>query len=117
MKDQSLTEGEQTLWLAPEDQAQLSAFKAYAVNHTLLEEVDAQLTQAILEPAGFAHLLVYGPSGVGKTTMLRRLQRRVRELSAQRAMSHDTFMQGRYPQGIPALPVQPLLVLEARPPD
>src|SRR5438552_14082281 len=117
MKDQYPTEREQALWLSPEDQTRLGTFKAYAVNHALLEEVDARLTQAILEPAGFAHLLVYGPSGVGKTTMLRRLQRRVRELYVQGAMPPDTSGQWRYPQGSPALPAQPLLVLEARPPD
>jgi Holliday junction resolvasome RuvABC ATP-dependent DNA helicase subunit len=43
-------------WLTPEDQARLAAFKAYAVNHAGLDEVDRQLTQAILEPAGFAHV-------------------------------------------------------------
>src|SRR6266567_5584908 len=117
MKDQYATEREQALWLSPEDQARLSAFKAYAVNHALLEEVDARLTQAILEPTGFAHLLMYGPSGVGKTTMLRRVERRVREWSAQGATLRDTPTQWRYPQGSPELPAQPLLVLEARPPD
>src|SRR6266702_1051340 len=81
MKDQQPAELEQALWLSPEDQARLAAFKAYAVNHALLEDVDTRLTQAILEPAGFANLLVYGPSGVGKTTMLRRPERQVRELT------------------------------------
>jgi len=96
-------------WLTPEEQARLAAFKAYAVNHTRLDEVDQQLTQAILEPAGFAHVLVYGPSGVGKTTMIRRVTTRVR----------DVALHGAAPQALTAhgLPPQPLLVLEARPPD
>src|SRR5437660_10302732 len=69
MMDQPTHEQDPFAWLAPAEQARLEAFKAYAVNHTRLGEVDGQLTQAILEPAGFAHVLVYGPSGVGKTTV------------------------------------------------
>ncbi|MFL5587703.1 MAG: ATP-binding protein [Ktedonobacteraceae bacterium] len=117
MKDQQPAEREQTLWLSPEDQARLATFKAYAVNHVLLEDIDTRLTHAILEPAGFAHMLVYGPSGVGKTTMLRRTERRVQELYAHMATPSEAAAQWRYPQGSPALPAQPLLVLEARPPD
>src|SRR5881397_2568549 len=96
-------------WLTPEEQARLAAFKAYAVNHTRLDEVDMQLTQAILEPAGFAHVLVYGPSGVGKTTMIRRVTTRVRDLAAHMAEPQTLSAHG--------LPPQPLLVLEARPRD
>jgi AAA domain len=117
MKDQQPAELEQALWLSPEDQARLAAFKVYAVNHALLEDIDTRLTQAILEPAGFAHMLVYGPSGVGKTTMLRRTERRVRELYARIATPSEAAAQWRHPQGSLALPAQPLLVLEARPPD
>src|SRR6266576_5937876 len=117
MKDQQPAEREQTLWLSPEDQARLATFKAYAVNHVLLEDIDTRLTHAILEPAGFAHMLVYGPSGVGKTTMLRRTERRVQELYAHMATPSEATAQWRCPQGSPALPAQPLLVLEARPPD
>jgi len=96
-------------WLTPEEQARLAAFKAYAVNHTRLDEVDQQLTQAILEPAGFAHVVVYGPSGVGKTTRIRRVTARVREVVLHGAAPPTLTAQG--------LPSQPLLVLEARPPD
>ncbi|MFL5700938.1 MAG: ATP-binding protein [Ktedonobacteraceae bacterium] len=117
MKDQQPAERQQALWLAPEDQARLAAFKAYAVNHALLEDIDTRLTQAILEPAGFAHMLVYGPSGVGKTTMLRRTERWVQELYARMATPSVAAAQWRHPQGSPVLPAQPLLVLEARPPD
>src|SRR2546421_9315373 len=117
MKDQQPAERQQAFWLAPEDQARLAAFKAYAVNHALLEDIDTRLTQAILEPAGFAHMLVYGPSGVGKTTMLRRTERRVRELYAHSATPSEAAAQWRYPQGSQAPPSQPLLALEARLPD
>src|SRR6266513_4928552 len=103
MKDQHPAEREQTLWLSPADQARLAAFKAYAVNHALLEDIDTRLTQAILEPAGFAHMLVYGPSGVGKTTMLRRTERRVRELYTHLETSSEASTQWRHSQRSPAL--------------
>src|SRR6266566_844504 len=101
MKDQHPVEREQALWLSSEDQARLAAFKAYAVNHALLEDIDTRLTQAILEPAGFAHMLVYGPSGVGKTTMLRRTERRVQELYARMATPSVAAAQWSHPQCIP----------------
>jgi transcriptional regulator with AAA-type ATPase domain len=67
-------------WLSAEHQAKLATFKAYAVNHALLQDVDRRLMHAIAEPAGFAHVLVYGPSGVGKSTMLQQLHRRTAAL-------------------------------------
>src|SRR2546423_15166772 len=56
--------------LSPEAQAKLTAFKAYTVTHPLLEKTGTALIQALREPAGFAHVLLYGPTGVGKTTVL-----------------------------------------------
>jgi hypothetical protein len=117
MLDQQAQEREQFAWLAPENQARLTAFKAHAVNHALLDEVDRQLTQAVLESAGFAHVLVYGPSGVGKTAMLRRVTSRIRNLYARMAEPHDALARGRPPQDAPSAPPQPLLVVEARLPD
>jgi DNA polymerase III delta prime subunit len=107
---------QQALWLSQADQARLASFKAYAVNHPLLEDVDARLTQALLEPAGFAHVLVYGPSGVGKTTMLWQIARRAPTLFTQLAPQSDAS-NWKLARGSPALPPQPLLVLEGRPPD
>lgn len=109
-------QNQQASWLSPADQARLAAFKAYAVNHPLLEDVDTRLTQALLEPAGFAHVLVYGPSGVGKTTMLRRIASQAPALFTQLAPQSDVS-NWRVARGNSALPPQPLLVLEARPPD
>src|SRR5437016_8510217 len=116
MMDQTPHQREPFAWLTPADQARLAAFKAYAVNHARLDEVDLQLTHAILEPAGFAHVLVYGPSGVGKTTMIRRVTNRVRALSAHWAEPPVVSAHGMPPQDAPAAPLQPLLVLETRPP-
>jgi len=117
MMDQTPHQREPFAWLTPADQARLAAFKAYAVNHARLDEVDRQLTQAILEPAGFAHVLVYGPSGVGKTTMIRRVTTRVRDLCAQMAEPQAWTAREGLAQDLPATPPHPLLVLEVRPPD
>ena len=45
MMDQPTPESDAFAWLTPEDQPRLAAFKAYAVNHARLDEVDTQLTQ------------------------------------------------------------------------
>ncbi len=41
-------------------------FKEYAVSHPHLAQIDRSLIRAIVEPAGFAHVLVYGPSRGGE---------------------------------------------------
>ena len=98
--------------LSREAIAALQRFKAYATSHTLLLAVDTQLSRAIDEPAGFAYVLLYGPSGVGKTTLIRQLERR---------NSASGFLpQGGYIPGAGELrqpPPVPLLLLETRPPD
>lgn len=43
-------------------QKKLARFKEYAISHPPLTLVDQIVMRAILEPAGFAHVLVYGPS-------------------------------------------------------
>jgi energy-coupling factor transporter ATP-binding protein EcfA2 len=103
-------------WLSAEHQAKLATFKAYAVNHALLQDVDRRLMHAIAEPAGFAHVLVYGPSGVGKSTMLQQLHRRTAALLPHPAESRTPAARGS------ATPLHissshPLLMLEAVPPD
>jgi replication-associated recombination protein RarA len=65
--------------------SKLVPFKEYAVSHPQLVQVDRVLRRAIQEPAGFAHVLVYGPSGVGKTTMIQQYER-LSEWEAQHLM-------------------------------
>ena len=108
---------QQLSWLDPEDQARLDAFKAYAVNHPLLNEVDRQLTQAILEPAGFTHVLVYGPSGVGKTKMLERVTSRLRTFYAQQQAQEPSSPRRRIGRTTMLGPLHPLLVLQPEPPN
>ena len=98
--------------LSREAIALLTQFKAYATSHTLLWEVDRQLSRAIEEPAGFAYVLLYGPSGVGKTTLIRQLEQRSHSLGPLPQVEY-TGGTGSHSQ----LPPVPLLLLEALPPD
>lgn len=92
--------------------AAIQRFKAYAMSHSLLAEVDKQLSRAIDEPAGFAFVLLYGPSGVGKTTLIRQLERRHGVVAPPSIPGFP----GRLGHVNPFSPV-PLLLLETRPPD
>jgi hypothetical protein len=76
----------------------LNQCKAFAVRPPLLDQVEQEVLHAIWEPAGCAYLLVYGPSGVGKSTMIHHI---VRRLHAR--------------EGGPG--TRPRLLLEVRPPD
>ncbi len=87
----------------------LKQFKEYAVKHPQLAQVDRHLMRAIKEPAGFAHVLVYGPSGVGKTTMIQQIVRRLN--GSVDVASNDSGYRNGHP---PSLPV---LFMETRPPD
>jgi nucleoside-triphosphatase THEP1 len=49
-------------------------FKNYALAHPLLRTAYDALIRAIREPAGASIISVCGPTGVGKTTLLRRVQ-------------------------------------------
>lgn len=84
-------------------QKKLARFKEYAISHPPLTLVDQIVMRAILEPAGFAHVLVYGPSGVGKTTMIRQIAKRLNGTCAKSGNGQSTQL--------------PLLLLETRPPD
>lgn len=92
-------------------QSQLNQFKEYAISHPQLAQVDMLLMGAIREPAGFAHVLVYGPSGVGKTTMIRQITRRLNGTT----VDQNGFREGGYRNGNGS-PI-PLLLVETRPPD
>jgi energy-coupling factor transporter ATP-binding protein EcfA2 len=65
--------------LPPEAQARLDRFKALTIRHPSLDQVERELRQVIWEPAGFAYVLLYGPSGVGKSTLLAHLAARLNQ--------------------------------------
>ena len=56
-------------------EARLGYFKSFTIAHPLLREADAALKQAIQEPTGWSLIFVYGPTGVGKTTLRRRVEK------------------------------------------
>lgn len=84
--------------LSPQAQAQLKAFADVKVKHPRLEEADRAVTHAMAAPAGYTHLLLYGPSGVGKSTMMTRITERFR---------------AEEPNGL----IVPVVLVEARTPD
>lgn len=90
--------------LPEEAHQRLQRFKNYAISHTMLADVVTDLKRAIVEPAGFSHVLLFGPSGVGKTTVIGQMER-----------TYNTAPRISDPRS-PYLPV-PLLLLEARPSD
>lgn len=60
-------------------EARLGYFKSFTIAHPKLKEADAVLKQAIQEPAGWSLIFVYGPTGVGKTTLRRRVEKHLKE--------------------------------------
>jgi hypothetical protein len=87
--------------LPQEPQALLDRFKAYAVWHPRLVQVQTQVLDTIWEPADVAFVVVCGPSGVGKTKLAEVLTRRL-----------NTPKQGSNGQG-----TRRALLINTRPPD
>jgi AAA domain-containing protein len=59
--------------------ARLEAFKAFRVKHPRLEEMDRALMRAISGHRSYTLMAVYGASGVGKSTVMKRVAQRCRE--------------------------------------
>jgi hypothetical protein len=57
----------------------LEAFRNFKVKHPRLEEMDLALTRAIHGYRSYTMLALYGPSGVGKSTVMKRVASRGRE--------------------------------------
>ena len=84
-------------------------FRKAAITHRLLERTDRTIMRAIGEPAGFAFLLVHGPTGVGKTKMIEILTERIK---GKQPSEHPLPFASWFHQT--AVMQIPLLVVEAR---
>ena len=65
--------------LHPDLQARLAALQQYKIKHASLEKMDTLLMNAIDEHTSYGILALYGPSGVGKSTVMKRIAERCRE--------------------------------------
>ena len=65
--------------LSQPPEARLHYFETKVVAHQRLKEVHASLLQALRYPAGVSLILAVGPTGVGKTTLRRRMERQLVE--------------------------------------
>jgi hypothetical protein len=66
----------------------LDYFKAYTVAHPALKQADQAVWNALREPAGALLVFIYGSTGVGKTTLLAHIQKRLLEYALLR-LEHD----------------------------
>ena len=89
--------------LQQSSETRLGYFKSFTIAHPLLKDSDAALKQALQESAGWSLIFVYGPTGVGKTTLRRRMEKHLKE-SMIEALRQDAGM-------------MPVVSLEAPAPD
>src|ERR687884_447145 len=62
-------------------ESRLDYFKAYTVAHLALKVADQAVWNALREPAGACLIFVFGPTGVGKTTLLAQIEKRLMALA------------------------------------
>src|SRR5436305_13865520 len=62
-------------------QLRLDYFKAYTVAHPALKQADQAVWNTLREPAGASLIFVFGPTGVGKTTLLAHIEKRLVEVA------------------------------------
>lgn len=74
-------------------QARRAYFDTHTTGHPLLREASEALQQAILDAGEGAIIMVYGPTGVGKTTLLKRINKYLTE----KALVELEKDRGRFP--------------------
>lgn len=57
----------------------MAYFRSFTMAHPRLKEADTALKCAIQDPAGWSLIFVYGPTGVGKTTLRFRAERHIKQ--------------------------------------
>lgn len=89
-------------------------FMNVTITHPQLKAVHDKILRAIRQPAGFSFVLVHGPTGAGKTTMMESLIEQTKKLflSAQETPFFPTI--SLYGMSSTSIPV---LRIEADPPD
>jgi len=70
----------------------LASFKVYTVAHPHLSQADTAVWKAIREPAGKLLIFVFGPTGVGKTTLLEHIQKRLMEQAWSRMQEDHSHL-------------------------
>lgn len=70
----------------------LAYFKAYTVAHPHLSRADTAVWNAIREPAGKLLVFVFGPTGVGKTTLLEHIEKRLMEQALSRMQEDHSHL-------------------------
>ncbi|MFL5653497.1 MAG: ATP-binding protein, partial [Ktedonobacteraceae bacterium] len=81
------------VYLTGEARAQLDAFKAVMVKHARLQEVDQEMSLAIEEHADSTHVLLCGPGGVGKSTVLNGVTERFTREEVNRAVVPIVYLE------------------------
>ncbi|HLX33816.1 MAG TPA: ATP-binding protein [Candidatus Limnocylindrales bacterium] len=69
--------------LGPAAQEQVCTFDAFTTGHPNLLRADAKVRAFVDAPAGSAVLLTFGPTGAGKTTLVRRVAEKITEQQAE----------------------------------